>query len=75
MGVLEPTPISEGAHNYSANAMQVVSDAKEDSSLLEGFFAGGWQSNADFPDRRRINFHIMKIVARMRPDANRMSHK
>lgn len=44
-------------------------------NYLEGHFAGGWQSNADLPDRRRIIFSIIKVIERMRPDANRMSQK
>jgi hypothetical protein len=44
-------------------------------SFLDGHFAGGWQSNADLADRRRIIFSIIKVIERMRPDANRMSQK
>jgi len=44
-------------------------------TFLDGTFAGGWQSNADLPDRRRIIFSIVKVIERMRPDANKMSQK
>lgn len=44
-------------------------------SFLDGTFAGGWQSNADLPDRRDIILSICKVIEQMRPDANRMSQK
>ena len=46
-----------------------------EQSFLDGTFMGGWQSNADLPDRRRIIFSIVKVIERMRPDANKMSQK
>ena len=42
---------------------------------LDGHFAGGWQSNSDLAERRRMNFHIIKVIERMRPDVNNMSRK
>lgn len=44
-------------------------------NYLEGHFEGGWQSNADLPERRRIIFSIIKVIERMRPDANQLSQK
>lgn len=48
---------------------------KDQQSFLDGTFAGGWQTNADLPDRRRVIFSIVKVIERMRPDANKMSQK
>jgi hypothetical protein len=44
-------------------------------SFLDGSFAGGWQSNADLPDRRRIIFSILEVIRQMRPDTNKISQK
>ena len=44
-------------------------------SYLGGSFAGGWQSNADLPDRRRIIFTILEVIRLMRPDTNRIAQK
>ena len=44
-------------------------------SFLDGTFAGGWQSNADLPDRRRIIFSILEVIRQMRPDTNKISQK
>eukprot|EP01082_Thalassiosira_pseudonana_P006313 g5905.t1 g5905 contig20:403092-405730(+) len=60
------TENNEGANGGGLNRGQP-------QSFLDGHFAGGWQSNADLADRRRIIFSIIKVIERMRPDANRMS--
>ena len=79
--LLDPDPIADGFNTAlggtSANNGKINSgDGKNgQQSFLDGHFAGGWQSNADLPDRRRINFHIIKVIERIRPDANRMSQK
>lgn len=44
-------------------------------SFLDGSFAGGWQSNADLPDRRRIIYSILEVIRQMRPDTNKISQK
>ena len=70
----EPLPIDDGMQSIEG----VHLDSKvvgSQQSFLDGHFAGGWQSNADLPDRRRIIFSIIKVIERMRPDANRMSKK
>jgi hypothetical protein len=57
-----------------------IGDKKDDinasqKSFLDGSFAGGWQSNADIPDRRRIIFSILDVIRQMRPDTNKISQK
>jgi hypothetical protein len=49
--------------------------ASNQKSFLDGSFAGGWQSNADLPDRRRIIFSILEVIRQMRPDTNKISQK
>jgi len=44
-------------------------------AFLDGAFAGGWQSNEDLPDRRKIILNIVRVIEQMRPDANNMSRK
>jgi len=56
-----------GQQSSSANKCQISL-----SSSLEGNFVGGWQSNADVPDRRRVILHIVEIIEQMRPRASRM---
>jgi hypothetical protein len=51
------------------------SDDPGNKSFLDGSFAGGWQSNADLPDRRRIIFAILEVIRQMRPDTNKISSK
>lgn len=83
-GALEPDPIAEGVTMHKTSDALVVGSSSgngggksngDKRSFLDGHFAGGWQSNSDLPDRRRVNFHIIKVIERMRPDANRMSRK
>jgi hypothetical protein len=50
-------------------------DDPPNKSFLDGSFAGGWQSNADLPDRRRIIFSILEVIRQMRPDTNKISQK
>lgn len=50
-------------------------DDANQKSFLDGSFAGGWQSNADLPDRRRIIFSILEVIRQMRPDTNKISQK
>ncbi|KAL3806032.1 hypothetical protein ACHAXA_006869 [Cyclostephanos tholiformis] len=82
-GIVDPDPIADGFNTALGCAALIGSTAaggegtcggkNGQQNFLDGHFAGGWQSNADLPDRRRINFHIIKVIERMRPDANRMS--
>jgi hypothetical protein len=44
-------------------------------SFLDGTFNGGWQSNDDIPDRRRVIYSICKVIEQMRPDASKMSER
>ena len=59
-------PLSQGGNKPN--------DANQ-KSFLDGSFAGGWQSNADLPDRRRIIFSILEVIRQMRPDTNKISQK
>jgi hypothetical protein len=43
--------------------------------FLDGNFNGGWQSNQDLPDRRRIIFQILDVIRGMRPDKSKVSNK
>jgi len=43
--------------------------------FLDGSFVGGWQSNDDLPDRRRVIFSILEVIRQMRPDTTKMSNK
>jgi hypothetical protein len=84
-GIVDPNPIADGFNTALGCAALIGSTTaggegncggkSGQQNFLDGHFAGGWQSNADLPDRRRINFHIIKVIERMRPDANRMSQK
>ena len=64
-----------GGGNNNNNNNNNNNGGQQQQNFLDGHFAGGWQSNADLPDRRRMNFHIIKVIERMRPDANRLSQK
>ncbi len=44
-------------------------------SFLNGTFEGGWQSNADLPERRGVIISIVKVIEQMRPDASNISQK
>ena len=75
----EPNPIADDVnvmHNASgAILVRSSSAAGGTTEGLDGHFAGGWQSNSDLAERRRMNFHIIKVIERMRPDVNNMSRK
>lgn len=57
------------------SAVDSASMQHDQQSFLDGNFAGGWQSNADLPDRRRIIFHILDVIKVMRPENSKMSNK
>ena len=64
--------------NQSSNNNQDSGGASASTgqkSFLDGNFAGGWQSNADLPDRRHIIFSILEVIKQMRPDTNKISQK
>ena len=64
--------------NQSSNNNQDsggASASNNQRSFLDGNFAGGWQSNADLPDRRHIIFSILEVIKQMRPDTNKISQK
>ena len=71
----------KGRLQSPAQQQQDLSQAKgqdirgRQQSFLDASFAGGWQSNADLPDRRRIIFSIVKAIERMRPEASKMLQK
>ncbi|GKY92630.1 hypothetical protein MPSEU_000233100 [Mayamaea pseudoterrestris] len=44
-------------------------------SYLNGNFVGGWQSNSDLPDRRRVIFQILDVIRMMRPENTKMNDK
>ena len=48
---------------------------QQQKSFLDGNFAGGWQSNADLPDRRKVIFSILEVIKQMRPNSNTTSTK
>ena len=76
----EPNPIADDVnvmHNASGAILVRSSGPSTGGTTegLDGHFAGGWQSNSDLAERRRMNFHIIKVIERMRPDVNNMSRK
>jgi hypothetical protein len=68
---ISPLDIGNGQMGDNSNK----EDAINQKSFLDGSFAGGWQSNADLPDRRRIIFSILEVIRQMRPDTNKISQK
>jgi hypothetical protein len=69
-----------GNSSLDVSSTQLPGDKADDptsnqKSFLDGSFAGGWQSNADLPDRRRIIFSILEVIRQMRPDTNKISQK
>jgi hypothetical protein len=61
-----------GGFQEDAEQQQLSS---EQMSFLDGRFAGGWQSNADLPERRRVIFSILEVIRQMRPDTTKLSNK
>jgi hypothetical protein len=68
-------PDTSGTLLQSATSAEKGSMQHDQQSFLDGNFAGGWQSNADLPDRRRIIFHILDVIKVMRPENSKMSSK
>jgi hypothetical protein len=65
----QPTAISSDTTNSS------VGLSSDQATFLDGRFAGGWQSNADIPERRRVIFSILEVIRQMRPDTSKLSNK
>jgi hypothetical protein len=40
-------------------------------AYMEGTFEGGWQSNADLPERREVIFSIVKLIDQTQPDSDK----
>ncbi len=59
----------------NTNSSQRTSGSSDQRAFLDGSFAGGWQSNADLPDRREVIFRILEVIRHMRPDTDRVSSK
>jgi len=62
----------QGGSNRSTSGANGQAQQK---SFLDGNFAGGWQSNADLPDRRKVIFSILEVIKQMRPNTNTSSTK
>lgn len=60
------------AGTQQQNPMQQTDQHK---NFLDGSFAGGWQSNADLPDRRQVIYRILEVIKQMRPDSDQVSTK
>jgi hypothetical protein len=66
---------SQRSTSVNPATVDKTDDEGNQKSFLDGSFAGGWQSNADLPDRRRIIFSILEVIRQMRPDTNKISQK
>lgn len=69
------------SHNHSsspipaADSNAVAAMTEQQQGFLDGRFAGGWQSNEDLPDRRRVICSILEVIRQMRPDTSKLSTK
>jgi hypothetical protein len=54
-----------------ANPVNIVDASYVSISLPD--FTGGWQSNADLPDRRKMIVKMIKLIEKIRPGANKMA--
>jgi hypothetical protein len=74
-------PKLEGGQVGSGDGGNIVDQGgNQDATIdqgyfLDGTFAGGWQSNADLPDRRLIIFSIVKVIERMRTESGKLVQK
>ena len=69
-------PLNESNAEQPQSVDGSASRMKSDQTpFLDGRFAGGWQSNADLPERRRIIFCILDVIRQMRPDTSKLSNK
>jgi hypothetical protein len=62
-------------HSRGSSSKKKDETGSNSQSFLDGTFAGGWQSNADIPDRRKVIYSICRVIEQMRPDASKMSQK
>ncbi len=73
-GNTTPTPINLGSGRNSKEVGHVnngsACENAKDFALLKGSFAGGWQSNNDLPERRRIIILVAKLIDKMQPSGN-----
>ena len=70
------TTLQQQAHISAGNSVaSAENNEAEQRSFLDGRFAGGWQSNADLPDRRQVIYNILDVIRQMRPDTTRLSSK
>ncbi|KAL7567812.1 hypothetical protein ACA910_000563 [Epithemia clementina (nom. ined.)] len=65
---------TQNAMNSSIQGVRTMGQQPQ-KSFLDGNFAGGWQSNADLPDRRKVIFSILEVIKQMRPNSNTTSTK
>jgi hypothetical protein len=64
-----PTPMQ------NTNTQSGPDQNSSNKSFLDGRFAGGWQSNNDLPDRRKVIFSILEVIQQMRPETTNLSEK
>jgi hypothetical protein len=74
---MNPNSASAGAAAAAADSGggSGNSVSSENTFFLDGRFAGGWQSNADLPERRRVIFNILEVIRQMRPETSKLSNK
>lgn len=53
---------NNGGNMSLSGLREVASHLQSQKSFLDGNFEGGWQSNADIPDRRRVIFSILDVI-------------
>jgi hypothetical protein len=78
--ILSGVGINDSSGHLSAPAYQQAQSVSpvnflvaSDVSITLPDFNGGWQSNADLPDRRDMIVKIVKIIEKIGPDANKMA--
>ena len=75
---IDQVPMQENSTNPLPASIDGISNrmvSTDQAPFLDGRFAGGWQSNADLPERRRIIFCILDVIRQMRPDTGNLSKK
>jgi hypothetical protein len=56
---------SGGGHISFNGLREMAGNLQSQKSFLDGNFEGGWQSNADIPDRRRVIFSILDVIRQL----------
>ena len=77
-GSAEESAMDRSQHSAGSSSHPTPNPMSSDQAhgpFLDGSFAGGWQSNDDLPDRRRVIFSILEVIRQMRPDTSKMSNK